>query len=147
MSNKEGIRRAQKSKIVVTLRWAATVPVALVASVAVRYLAILVDRLSRSRYVDPDTSMWRGLEWYGIHCVGGVVLGIVFVYVASYIAPVHKKTVAVTSSGFVLVVAGFLLFPSILVRDWSAIVECICIAFGAVSTAYSIFSGEIHLNE
>ena len=147
MSDKEGIRRAEQSKAIVILRWAGVVPMALLTCLVVRYVVVLLGRWGMARYVDPGSLMWRVIDWYVIHGVGGALLGGVFVYVASYIAPAHKKTVATASAGFVLVVGGFLLFPSLLVRDWSAIVESICIAFGAVGTAYSIFSGEIHLNE
>ena len=129
----------KQSRVGATLRWVALFPAALLACSAARFLIVLINRIGLSRYFEPDSLMWQVSD----HWVSGLVLGVVFVYVASWIAPMHKKPVAVCAAGFVLVLAGFLLFPSVLVGNYWAIFEIVCMGLGAAGVAYGVIAEEI----
>ena len=90
-------------------------------------------------YVEPGSFVWRVFDQY----ISGLVLGAIFVYVASFVAPHYKKTVAICSAGFVLILAGFLLFPSILAEEYWAMFEIVCMVIGACAVAYYVFFQEI----
>ena len=135
----EQIALDHQSRVAVVLRWVALLPSALLACAAGRFVIVLINRLGMSRYVEPDSFMWRVVDQY----VSGLALGAVFVYVASWVAPIHKKPVAVCAAGLALVLAGFLLFPSILVGDYWAIFEILCMGFGASGVAYGVLAEEI----
>jgi hypothetical protein len=132
----------QPSQATVILRWVAFAPAALLACVVGRFLIVLINRFGMSRYVEPDTFMWRVVDQYA----SGLALGAIFVYVSSCVAPSHKKAVAIASAGFVLVLAGFLLFPSVLDGEYWAIFEILCMGFGACLVAYSIFADELRFD-
>jgi len=121
------------------IRWIAFIPAALLACVVGRFLFVLINRWVMLRYVEPETFMWRIFDQY----ISGLALGAIFVYVAAYVAPSNKKPVAVVSAAISLILAGFLLFPSILVGEYWAIFEIVCMGFGACGVAYAIFADEI----
>jgi hypothetical protein len=131
--------RPPQSRLIIIFRWIAFIPAALLACIIGRFLFVFINRYGMSGYVEPDTFMWRLLDQE----ISGIAIGIIFVYVAAYVAPMHKKPIAIGSAGFILVLAGFLLFPSILVGEYWSIFELICMGFGACVIAYAIFSGEI----
>ena len=92
-------------------------------------------------HVDPDSFMGRLFIDY----IGGAVLGGVAVYVGAYIAPQFKKEVSLVLAALVLVAAGFLLFPSILMRDYWAIFSIVCMGAGGSFVAYGIFTGQVEM--
>ncbi len=100
---------------------------------------LIVSRIGMARYVEPDSFWWRVTEDY----VGGVALGAIAVYASSFVAPTQKKAVAVILAGAILVFAGFTLFPSLLSRDYWAILESTCTGLGACGVAYAIVTDEI----
>lgn len=129
----------EQSRVGLILRWMALLPAALLACVAGRFVIVLVNRFGMARYVEPGTFMWRVVDQY----VSGLALGAVFVYVASRVAPMYKKPVAACAAGLTLVLAGFFLFPSILVGNYWAIFEIVCMGIGAVGVAYGVLAEEI----
>jgi len=133
----------QQSRVGVILRWVALLPAALLACAVGRFVIVLINRLGMARYVEPGTFMWRVVDQY----VSGLALGAVFVYVASWVAPMYKKPVAASAAGFVLVLAGFLLFPSVLVGDYWAIFEIVCMGLGGAGVAYGVLAEEITFDQ
>lgn len=142
LDDSSGRADSQPSQISIILRWIAFIPAALLGCVVGRFLIVLINRWGMARYVEPGTFMWRLTDQY----VSGLALGAIFVYCASFVAPMHKKAVAISSAGFVLVSAGFLLFPSVLVGEYWAIFEILCMGFGACGIAYAIFTDEIRFD-
>ena len=122
------------------LRWIAFIPAALLSCVVGRFVFVLINRWGMIQYgAEPGTFVWRIFDQY----VSGLVLGAIFVYVSAYVAPSKKKPVAVVGAAIVLVLGGFLLFPSILVGEYWAIFEIICMGLGACGVAHAIFADEI----
>jgi len=133
---------SQQSRVGVILRWVALLPAALLACAAGRFVIVLINRLGMAKYVEPGTFMWRVVDQY----VSGLALGAVFVYVASSVAPMYKKPVAACAAGLALVLAGFLLFPCVLVGNYWAIFEIVCMGIGAAGVAYGVLAEEINFD-
>ena len=72
--------------------------------------------------------------------VGHIVLGVAFVHCGSLVAPKHKDRTAYVLAIITLLLVGFLLFPSILLRRGWAIWGGICMAFGALFAAYYTYT-------
>jgi len=129
----------EPSQTNIVIRWIAFVPAAFLGCIIGRFLIVIINRWGMSDYLEPGSFMWRVVDQY----LSGLMFGAIFVYVGSYVAPMHKKAVAVFCAGFVLVLAGFLLFPSILVGQYWAILEILFMGIGACSVAYRIFTDDI----
>ncbi len=82
-----------------------------------------------------------------IDYIGGLALGGVSVFVGTYVAPKAKKETSVVLAALVLIGAGFLLFPSIAMRDYWAIFSIICMGAGAGFVSYGIATGKIEMTQ
>jgi hypothetical protein len=72
----------------------------------------------------------------------GFVLGAAFVYIGWRIAPSHKPTVSIVLGALSLLIAGLLLFPALVLLDWRAMLEIVCLLLGSMSATVSAFRGE-----
>lgn len=106
-----------QNHIGVALRWVAVLPAAIVGALLARFVVVVVNRFTMAAYVDPDSFLGRLFVEY----VGGAVLGGAAVYAGTYVAPRFKSQVSIVMAALVLLIAGFLLFPSVMVRDYWAI--------------------------
>jgi hypothetical protein len=121
------------------LRWVAACPVAVIAAVVAQIVVVLLNRITMGRYFEPGE---LGAEFCA-QCIGGIVMGATAVYVAAAIAPHGKQYVAGIMAGFVLMVAGFILFPAVMQANFRAILSLASAGIGAGAVAYGIISGEI----
>ncbi len=54
----------------------------------------------------------------------------------------RREPIAFILGGIGIVVAGFLLFPAVMVRDWWAVLGGLCVAAGAGLLVYTVHTGE-----
>ena len=132
----------QSSWGVTVLRWIAFLPSALLAAWLAWFLVALLNRVTmRMQGIDPGSFFFRGFIEYISHAV----MGAAFVYTGAKIVPSHKKVVAYILAAIGLVLAVFLLFPSIMAADYWAIWSDFSLIFGVGVTAYSVSIGETKL--
>ena len=70
-------------------------------------------------------------------------LGAAIVYVAAQIVPSHKTVIVFVMTGLIILGAGVLMFPSIIVKNLWAIYGCICMAVGTGGVAWLVYKGEL----
>src|SRR4051812_36103261 len=106
------------ARLLVTARWICVLPGAVVSGVLAGMLANVVNQLSLSwSGVNPE---WLIARLY-TDAVANIVLGGVGIYVGAKIAPAHKTKVALILSGLALVFGGFVMFPTIMDRNWRGV--------------------------
>ena len=131
--------RMKYSLIIIVLRWLAVLPGAILASVLGSTIFRMLWRWSTSRFVDPDTFLFKvGIEW-----ASSVFLGGIFIYAAAVIAPKHSKVVAFVMVGIGLVFNGMILGNLYWgIEGWSVFATiAVCIGMGAIT--YGIVMGRI----
>src|SRR5262245_48707199 len=102
-------------KVKVVARWAVLVPSSLVAAVVARVVVVFLNMLTLGSdfMFFPGAAasfMSKAIITWG----GGTIMGIVGVYAAYVVAPTHRKIAASFVGGLWLMIAGALLFVSIL---------------------------------
>ena len=132
-------RLDNRNPIGVVLRWVAVLPAAIIGGLLARFIVVVLNRFTMAPYVDPDSFLGRLFVEY----IGGAVLGGAAVYAAAYVAPRFKSQVSIVMAALVLLIGGFLLFPSMMVRDYWAIFSIVCMGGGGGVVAYGIATGEI----
>lgn len=132
----------QSNKALDVLRWIGFLPAALLAAWLAWILINVLGRLSLS---------WAGVDPEGFQgklqsmVVGHTAMGAVFVYVGAKIAPYHKVVVAFILGGIGIVMAGFLLFPAVMTKNWWAVGGGLFVAIGAGLVIYTVHTGETDL--
>jgi len=121
-------------------RWVTLGPGAVLATYGTYFIVALVNRL---------TLFWVGLNPNWLLCriyveaLTGFLMGFVFVYIATRIAPQYRRTVALTSAGIALLLTGAVLFAALLAEDYWALWQGASCAAGSCAAAYSVFQGEL----
>ena len=129
----------QSNKALDLLRWIGFLPVAVLAAWLAWIVVNILGRFSLG---------WAGItpeDFQGklyFVTVGHAAMGAAFVYVGAKIAPYHKVVVSFILGGTGIIVAGFLLFPAVMVKDWWAVWGGLCVAIGAGVVVYSVHIGE-----
>ncbi len=133
-TNRENHR--QQSSPIVVLRWIAILPAAFAAGILARYATVFLRRFAYGwhGYADFEDVFWLITEL----SISGIALGAAFVIAATAVAPNAKREVAVISAGLALVLAGYLLYPSIEGGEYWAIYELLCMGGGASGVAYYV---------
>ena len=127
------------NKALNVLRWVGFLPAAALAA----WLAwIVVNILGRFSLGYTGVAPEDFLGKFYFNTAGHAAMGGAFVYVGAKIAPSYKVIVAFVLGGLGIIVAGFLLFPAVMVRDWWAVWGGFCVAVGAGSLVYSVHAGE-----
>lgn len=127
------------NKTVDVLRWIGFVPVAVLAAWLAWIVVNILGRFSLS---------WAGIgpeDFQGklyFMTAGHAAMGATFVYIGAKIAPYHRVLVAFILGGIGIIVAGFLLFPAVMVRDWWAVWGGLFVAIGAGAVVYAVHAGE-----
>ncbi len=132
-------KQKAKSKTLDILRWIVLLPGAAISSWLGWIILNILGRFSLG-YVGVSPHSLLGQFYY--NTAGHAIMGAAFVYVGAKIAPSYRRIVAYVLAGLGLVLAGFFLFPAIMVRDGWAIWGAICIINGVGATAYLIHQGE-----
>ena len=78
--------------------------------------------------------------------IGHGVMGGVFVYVGCYVAPSHLRAISIVCTVIAVAIAGFMIFPAVMVNDWWAVTGGVAISVGAAIMLWSLLSGEILIN-
>jgi hypothetical protein len=115
-------------------RWLAVLPGALGAA----WLAHIVVRLGG---VIGGSDSWFLGRLY-LEASGGLAMGVAFVYCGGKIAPNQQKNAIYVLTGLAILIAGFTLYPALLVQNLWAILNALCIVVGAGGVAYSVSLGE-----
>jgi hypothetical protein len=133
---------SQSTRAMILLRWIAFLPCAFVIAGLAWYLVALLNRITMTMSgIDPDSFLFTAY----IQFISNAVMGVAFVYVGAKVAPHHNKIIAFLLAGVGLVVAGFLLFPAIMIANYWAIWGCVSLILGCGVTALSVFAGEIDI--
>ena len=125
------------------LRWLVFIPLALCAS----WLSFISMRLLGKfsfgyAGVSPESIFIQIYE----AAIGHGVMGGVFVYVGCYVAPNHLRVISIVCTVIAVAIAGFMLFPAVMVSDWWAVAGGVAISVGAAIMLWSLLSGEIRIN-
>lgn len=70
-------------------------------------------------------------------------MGAAFVYVGARIVPANRKPVGYVLAVTIVLIAGFLAYPSVTQKNWWALVGCVALAGGGAGVAYSVAAGEL----
>jgi len=128
------------NKTMVVVRWVLLIPAAILGSLVVHFLVVLLNRVTMGGYIDPD-SFTGGLF---LLYVGNLASGFSLVYIASFLAPLHKRRVAIIMASLTLVLFGAVLFGSLVVtKNYWAIPGAGIFSVGSFLAAYAIFVGTI----
>jgi len=128
------------SSLLTAVRWIGVIPVAVVGGVLAGMIANVLNQVSFSwSGLNPESFISR------IYTDGmaNLVLGGVGIYLGARTAPAHKAKVALALSGLVLVVGGFVMFPTIAERNWWGVYGTAMLIAAAAVTAWSIHSGDL----
>jgi hypothetical protein len=117
------------------LRWLLLLPGALLGAVIGGALFKFVNTITGQA----DSWLFGSL----IDLAGSWITGALAVALAMTIAPSHRPRVGLVAGAVVLVLAGCLLFPALMMRRWFSAVSCVVLAVGAGSVAYSVANGEL----
>ena len=128
-----------KNRTLDILRWIVLLPGAATASWLGWTMLNILGKFSLG-YVGVSPHSLLGQFYY--NTAGHAIMGAVFVYLGAKIAPSYRRIVAYVLASLGLVLAGFLLFPAIMVRDCWAIWGAICIVGGIGAITYCIHQGE-----
>ena len=132
----------QSSRAMNILRWVAFLPGVLLAAWITWFSVALLNRITIGlQGINPDSFLSKVF----IEFVSHALMGAAFVYVGAKISPFHKKIVAYALAAICLVLAGFMLFPSIMAANNWAIWGDISLICGVGVTAYSVSIGETEL--
>ena len=132
----------QSSKAKMGLRWIALLPGALLAAWLAWFLVALLNRITmRMQGMNPDSFILKAFVVFISHAAAGAA----FVYVGAKIAPFYNRIVAYGLAGIGLVLAGFMLFPSILVANYWAIWGGVSLIAGVAGSGYSVIAAETKL--
>lgn len=132
----------QSSQAMALLRWIAFLPGAFLTAWLAWFVVALLNHITMAMSgLDPNSFLSKVF----IESISYAVMGAAFVYVGAKIVPLHNKVVAYALAGMVLIAAGFMLFPAIMVANYWAIWGCISLVIGCGVTAYSVFTGETDL--
>lgn len=131
--------QTQRNRALGVLRWVGFLPIAVVAA----WLAwIGVNILGRFSFgfvgVRPEDFPAKLF----FMTAGHAAMGAAFVYVGAKIAPYHRVIVAFILGGIGIIVAGFLLFPAVMIGDLWAVWGGLLVAMGAGAVVYAIHTGE-----
>lgn len=122
-------------RVITVLRWIFFIPAAIlsawIAWLLVYYLNVVT---MESQGVYSKSFLSRTfLEFISHFAMGGAL-----VYVGAMVAPNNQKTIAYILVAVGLVLAGFLLFPAFIVKDYWAIWGGASLIFGLGAAAYSV---------
>ena len=127
-------------KWLVALRWISFIPAAFISAWLAWLIVFYLNQLTMSmRGMDTNDFLPR----LTVEILSHSVMGGVFVYIGSHVAPNHRKVVTYLLTAFILLIAGFLAFPAVIQRDWWAILGSIAVSSGAGVVAYQYPNGEI----
>ena len=132
----------QSSQIIVILRWILFIPSAVLTAWLAWFLVLHLNRIAMLfSGIDPNSFLTKVCIEYISH----FAMGAAFIYVGAKVAPFHKKIISCILVGIGLIVAGFMLFPAIMVANYWTIWGCISLILGCAFSAYSVFAGETDL--
>ena len=127
----------------IILRWLAFLPGAVAAAILANVALNLVNRLLMFlNGQNPDSILNK--IWLDV--VVNALVGVVFVYAGSKIAPSHRKPVSYVLAFITVLFAGASSFLAIRQHDWWALVGCVVTAAGAAYVAYAAATGELDLD-
>jgi len=129
----------QGNKALDVLRWIGFLPVTVLAAWLAWYVVNILGRFSLG-FVGIGPEDFQGKLYF--MTAGHAAMGAAFVYVGAKIAPYHRVVVAFILGGIGIIVAGFLLFPAVMVRDWWAVWGGLFVAIGAGVVVYFVHAGE-----
>ncbi len=128
-----------KQTFVRVLRWIAVLPAAILGGFIANILFLLINKITMLGYIDPNSFMAKLF----LAIAGGAVFGASIVYVAAYVAPSHRKPVAVVFAGLVVLLSGLSLLFVISRHDWWGLLNLITGIGGAAAMATEVVRGTI----
>ena len=128
--------KKKNSKWIQAIRWILFLPASLISS-------LLSDALLRFLHniMIINHNSWLDVIYKEIMCSG--VLGVVFIYVGTLVAPKKKIVVAYVLTGFLLILSGMSLLACFLTQEYFSLINIVSINIASVITTISISRGEI----
>lgn len=135
--------------IVNVVRWLAFLPTAILAAIIAQAISNILNTYAMNYYMwlIGSESLLGKLAMLWILVFGNIIFGGVLVYVSSWVAPVHKRIVAIVLAGFFLVVTGSGMTLALLsnIFSYKDIFAMLAGCFGGIVMAISIYTEEIPL--
>ncbi|MCE5190506.1 MAG: hypothetical protein LLG08_01835 [Actinomycetia bacterium] len=113
------------------IRWIAVLPCAIAAGVLAGLIVGLANRTLLPSFIDPGAF----LSQIWIQFISSVASGAAMVFVATYIAPTHKKSVGAVFVGLGLLFSGADLVLGLLVGDYWSILRVVSFNLGTIGVA------------
>ncbi len=133
------MQTASTSPILDALRWIAVGPAWAVSAWLAWLVISLGNRLTMALAgYDPDSLLGR----FFIEIMSHVALGAGGVYAGARVAPRRKSPTAAVLAAVTIALAGFILYPAIVIEDWWAVLSLAAVGVGAGVLAWSVATGD-----
>lgn len=127
------------------LRWAALLPASFVGAWLAYLLVVLGNHLTLTTLGDGDPVSFVARGYIAL--MSHLVLGAAIVYVACFIAPSRRPTVAALMTAMALLLIGAAVYFAVMKPDYWAVFGGVCAAVGACVTGFCVHSGEIKFKD
>ena len=130
-----------KLRFIITLRWLALAPAAIVGAQLSWALLYWGNRWTMSGYVDPDSLL--GSIWVSFISTFGYAGALV--YVSAYVAPSRKKAVSIVVATLATVIGIATFIMCIMSKQYDSLFMCACLVTGACVMSFCIVNGETRM--
>ena len=140
MSDKGQKSQDRPGPFIAVLRWIVFLPAAILAAALAQFVANILNTWSM-HYVLVEPQSFLGKIW--ILFIGNVLFGAVLVFVGGFVAPAHKRVVAASLAGLLLVGTGAVVVLAVLSGQYSNIFAMIASNIGGIGAAIAGHRGEV----
>ncbi len=117
------------------LKWIAVFPVSLLAFILANFIWRLLHSITASRYIDSDS--WLNIIFVDI--MSSAISAAAFVYAGAYIAPYHKKEIALILTILISMLSGASLFiVNVMTAEYISNIGIIAGIIGAIVCYFEI---------
>ena len=117
-------------------RWILMLPVAVTAAYLASQLALILTSIGMASDGYSTASFW--VQFYRV-TTENIALGAVLILAGSAIAPTHKHMVAISLAVASLLLTGFLVYPTLALRDYWALWGTFCLLAALLFSTVSVY--------